>query len=421
MYNVMIKVKDYGLLYKDGPEWEPTLKLTSKESGEEVVNLFRPSTIQGLLYRFLGDETGIYADKAKGELIEDPDLFELVDKAVFHLIQEPHVQNIYLRPGKCKQLPQFDLSSIDWHQANPLVFLLQDELIAASGEDTVEGAHASLQSSLADFRKQLALALKEKDVETLSKLIERYPIPKFEGFEAGKLGAAITKYTLDLETFFKDLSGVVEAITNGTEVKKLKPPYYSEVHHKFMLGVWAKAKNDSGFVGKLTDPKSKEARWSCFTSSGPQTRNWKDDKKINYYSRGAPGKLIKASFDIWIEDVSEGQLERFLNGPTIAPVGESGIAILDVTGETPPKVVSDDIFVTLRQLRGAGVKLRKRMWEYDLEIKNAQENLEKAQDKLNTMTAEKDNKFWAQKVKTAQKILKDVIKKKSDAVKKQGG
>ncbi len=349
-----VEIKDYGLLIKSDEDWEITMDFM--ELGDsQVYNLFKDTTLRGILNQLIGNRVSIYEDQKKSILREDQILENLCSKILIQCIQKPHIQSVFLRPTDPKHLKQVNLGNIRWEDSYPLLLTLKQELIEVTGKHSLFDVHICFLEASQNFVNEMK-SIDWEDRDIVDTVREKYqPLPDFASFQVGKLGNAIKKY-IDVVNSFFELS---------SKKKKIDPkvPYYSLHHRNLVNTIFKKAQLDDKFRKTLLDPKSKEAKWSCFTSSLKQTRHWKNDRKINFFSRGAPGYLARTSFNIWIEDIPESVVDACYNAPKIIPAGEGGIAILHITREQPPVFQSDDIFVTINELRRAGLKIRKQDWE----------------------------------------------------------
>ena len=186
-----------------------------------------------------------------------------------------------------------------------------------------------------------------------------------------------------LKKHFRKIIPINQKITDGffTALKKIidEKPISSKVPI-LIEKICILYNKDPDFANQIKELE--KFQFSSFTNLG-QTKAW-IDKKYYPIVRGTPAYIACVDFDIYLseEAFTENQssdhfnweevIQKLRNGPNIARWGEGGIVLIDYNGLDEmgcPYSEKEQMFVEIKALRSAGLKIKKYDWEIEKEDK----------------------------------------------------
>jgi hypothetical protein len=297
-----------------------------------------------MLMRLCGMTSSVRLFENAEEGSEANQVIKLVDSMVsrsrIDAKAEPHIQNVFFdafnQDGERKDDPNANLALIDWHLAHPIVRFLRDELTNVLRETTVQGCYEAIQN-----------AAKRRE---------------------------FVQYTCDpFEDIPPDLLNRSKLANKFVEQVRGKGQSEGMVFKPFLSIAEACVKRLTTDEEYFERSKSAGTQISNFTNNAPQTKPWVDVSQIRKV-RGLPEFLAKIDWQLIIPRLTDSDLSYLERGPKCASWAENGVARLRIEYSSDAiDGISDNPYVTVRDMNLAGFKIRTTQDEKDARAAEAKE------------------------------------------------
>ena len=366
MSYIKLEVRSGGIYIKQQKDFQPiTLHLTPhpEDANQKVLSLVRESSIKGLFSYLIGETGKINKiENSKEPATQKLNLIlnKIVQSSVCKKASEPYVTTFFERrdihtSSRIKYEPNLPLDQHNFIRANSTIKLLKEPL-----EKLFQ------TKSLGKINKQI----KESKITINDKEYLDLEAPNCSDIPDTKLGKSIKEY-------FNKMSKDSKPIYQKTIDLINEINFYCKTNFKFKESF--KQFEESGLFSVFT------------TGVSSNTRHW-IDKNYHVIVRGKPAYIACVDFDVYLSksafEESEGShyfnwdkiIQKLQNGPNIARWGEGGIVLIDYKGldeMSCPHGQSDKIFIEIKALRRAGLKIKKYDWEKEAKGKDKKPKDEK--------------------------------------------
>ena len=346
------------------PEWtrdkEKNIDLIShpKNSNQKVLSLIKDSSIKGLFSFLMGETQKIkkIEDSTKASIQKlNATLNMMVEIAAYQKISNPHITTFFERKDTHRKKssfsdnPSVNLFSYSFREADSTVKLFEEPLKNIFQTDNLGEINKAIEKS------------KVKNTDPHYKSLQA---SNTDNIPDTNLGKKIKKY------FFK--------------MKSQEKPLYEKT-----LEIIAETNNLclKNIDFKIEFEQAIPEKFSVFEMP-QQTKHWVT-KEYHSFVRGTPAFIACVDFDIYLSESSfedkrdsskhwswNEVIEKLRQGPNLARWGEGGVVFihydgLDEIGNGYEE--KDNMFVEIKDLRNAGMKIKKYDWEESNESKTKEQ------------------------------------------------
>ena len=378
---IKLKIRSGGVYFKQEKDWkkiqfgnlflyppettensnEVSLTPCPEDANQKVLPLVKPSSIKGLFSYLMGETKKITAIKNNKESSIkklNATLECMVQASAYKKIKEPYITTFFERKDVHRSSSNFtDSPSVNLNQhtfetADSTIKLLEKPLnnILPSQTKSLEEVHSFFKKC--EIKKQQTKEYKEleSNLQKIKDSLTQVPVSKLK-------------------------TGIQTALKRIKDGKPISSQVIILIEEICNL-----CSQDTNFSTKIKD--SNYGKFSVFTALS-QTKQWVNK---DYYPvvRGTPAYIACVDFDIYLseEAFTENQssnhfsweeiIQKLRNGPNIARWGEGGIVLIDYNGLDErgcPYNEKDQMFIKIKALRNAGLKIKKYAWEKEAEKK----------------------------------------------------
>lgn len=332
---------------------ENDLTVHPKDSDQEVLSLVRDSSIKGLFSYLMGETAKLKnIEDSSDSLVKKLNLSlnKMVEASAIKKTLEPHVTTFFERRKEKDFVSpsSLHLNQYTFETADPTIKLLEKPL-----NNLLEKKPRSLGEIHSFFKKDEISEKKEA---------ERYEELKNKSIQIND--------RLENIPDSKIKNGIKTALQRVKDGMAISTQVIALAEEIINL-----CSQDKTFYKKIKD--STHGKFSCFTGLA-QTKHWVDKQHYSIV-RGAPGFIACADFDIYLseevftENTKSNHLKweevvnKIKEGPNISRWGEGGIVLVEyyLNDMGCPYENKDNIFLEIKSLRYAGIKLKKYKWEIE--------------------------------------------------------
>lgn len=334
-----------GDLFLSKPSAESLLKyefvqLEKGNSKYTHINLIKKNSIEGMISYLLGEKKPIKKlayDSDRDKIMKNQLIIHVEDKPFKKKLEDNTYISSYgyihfmsgrrdlvYKESSFKKYKNVNLINFSEEKFSEIILFLRNELKIITGETKLHKIFALFLEQYKSFDSEFKKFKAENDLSFFDKIDvcekDLIEIPK-ESSNASK-------------TLLKKINEEIKTLKSIKKSKKF-PDKSSEIPLFPLHVALIKEIKKSLKRNKLDFSKLSSSKWSCFDTSLLTNAHWLDKDYVPIVSV-APAYVIKLNFSIYIKNLTQSQVKRFLNGPRIASWGEGGVAELTLSNDSPP-------------------------------------------------------------------------------------
>ena len=356
MSYIKLKVQSGGIYIRQKKDYNPiNLDFTPHpvNNNQKVLSLVRENSIKGLFSYLIGETKQIKdIEKSTNPSVQklNSTLKTILHSVAYEKISEPHITTFFERKDSCNKESQF--------KTNPKVNLYQHNF------KTADSTIKLLEKPLTNIMEKTPNSLGD-----IHSFFKHYEVNKKNAEEYNKI--RINKKKLDLAKIpeSKLKTGIKTALQRIEDNKTISSKVIKLIEEICLL-----CEKDNSFYNKVKN--SQYGKFSIFTDLS-NTKHWVD-KSYHSIVRGTPSYIACVDFNVYLSKVAfeenknsdslswEELVDKLRAGPNIARWGEGGVVFIKYDGLDAMSrgyQKKDQMFVEIKALRNAGLKIKKYGWE----------------------------------------------------------